>query len=342
MSSYEPIEFFFDDFSEKEKKNFNPNTIKWLATLIKSGSTVKPVARSTASSKWNLVKEKWIKVFKNESSLPGVRIQAIFRSIQNYSGPSDEILHASELLNLSPGEATEELLRIIDDKNLPRIYQNLEDYHTNLARVIENKMSITIIDAFLLEITSGVIKYLSDSSQKNQILEAVHNRVRQITLLLEGLTSNKPSDKPLKKIILISVLTHPQKLKKKISGLTVDDEELKAKLENAEVIKEATEKVSDMILTEVGKQVPAVCELGLKVEIKNLKSAIDNKELISPHDRMIISNNAPEWCATAGFALDLRKNEVITPQGYFVKFWRSDANQIQTESLPVTHIQYGK
>lgn len=339
MSISDSIELFFDEFSDEEY-SFNPHTIEWMAMLIKSGRTLKPVARSTSSPEWNSIKERWIKLFSKKSILPGASARAIFRNIKIYSGPSDEILHASELLTLKPAEATEELFRIIEEKNIPRIYENLDDYQANLARIVENKFSLTIIDAYLIEITPAVVKYISDSSDNDDIIKAIQNRVMQISYLIQGLTMHKSPGRPLKKITLVSVLTVRNKLEDKISNLSNDDEELSAKLKDTNLIKEACKEISDLILIEVGKRVPAVKELGLKVEIKDLKPAIDKKDLIRPHDRMIISNNAPEWCATAGFALDVRRNKIVTPQGYFLKFWRNDAQRIETESLPVTHIQY--
>jgi hypothetical protein len=55
---------------------------------------------------------------------------------------------------------------------------------------------------------------------------------------------------------------------------------------------------------------------------------------------MIIVDQNPEWCATAGFALDVCQNNTLSPQGFFVKFLNVDAFELRDFSSFVAEKRY--
>ena len=94
------------------------------------------------------------------------------------------------------------------------------------------------------------------------------------------------------------------------------------------------------ILKKLGSEVPGLKEQKVTIIIKDLKMAIKDKEIKHPHDRMLIVNHRPEWCATAGFALDRHKDKTVSPQGFFVKFWNEEAFAISDQASHIAEKKY--
>ena len=239
------------------------------------------------------------------------------------------------MLRKTPSQVTLELFQILEHRHTPKLYQTLESYQSNLKNIFENKGKISVVDAYILEITRAIcLKIKEPSTAKDEIVGRIEGRILQVQRLLESIFNVKSENESLKNITFVSVLVDKKKLTNEIDNIvsSIDEEPLKQKLttrlKNPELQMNAAKTIIQYLLDEIDVRIPSIKDNGVRIEVRDLTPAINRKEIDRPHDRMIIANHRPEWCATAGFALSVKKDNILTPQGFFVKFWNSHLKEV--------------
>ena len=334
----EYVEILFGDFSEDEQKKFNAETLAWLANLLKGKQIVLPVREKGKMNDWKGIQAMWIEILKQQNVQKPV-LKAIFRSINTAS--NHDIMIAKDMLVSTPAEATVSVFSILNERNTPKKYQMVDEYQGNLRNIMKNHGKITIIDSYLLETTKAIMKIIVNPDIGTKEMEqSCSNRVNQIKLLLQSFFSTQAPIKGLKILELNSVMTDHKKWKEGISNYTHEKPELESLFHDEEKVSYAHEKVARHILKKLGSEVPGLKEQKVTIIIKDLKMAIKDKEIKHPHDRMLIVNHRPEWCATAGFALDRHKDKTLSPQGFFVKFWNEEAFAISDQASHIAEKKY--
>ena len=334
----EYVEILFDDFSVDEQEKFNGETLAWLANLLKGKQIVVPVREKGKLNDWNDIKAKWVDELKQQNVQKPV-LKAIFRNIKTAS--NHDIMIAKDMLVSTPAEATVSVFSILNERNTPKKYQMVDEYQGNLRNIMKNHGKITIIDSYLLETTKAIMKIIVNPDIGTKEMEqSCSNRVNQIKLLLQSFFSTQAPIKGLKILELNSVMTDHKKWKEGISNYTHEKPELESLFHDEEKVSYAHEKVARHILKKLGSEVPGLKEQKVTIIIKDLKMAIKDKEIKHPHDRMLIVNHRPEWCATAGFALDRHKDKTLSPQGFFVKFWNEEAFAISDQASHIAEKKY--
>lgn len=334
----EYVEILFDDISEGEQSNFDSKTLEWLANLLKAKQIFLPVRQKGKMNDWQVIQAKWVEILK-QKSVPKPVLNAIFRSINTAS--NHDYMIAKDMLANSPSDATLSVFSILNERNTPKKYQKVDEYQGNLRDILRNQGKITIIDSYLLETTKAIMKIIVNPDLGDKEMEqSCSNRVNQIKLFLESFFPTQAPLEGLKILELNSVMTNHMKWKTGVSNYINEKPELESLFRDEEKLSYAHEKVAKHILKKLGSEVPGLSEQKVTIIIKDLNMAIKDKEIKHPHDRMIIVNHRPEWCATAGFALDSHKDKTVSPQGFFVKFWNEEAFAISNQASHIAEKKY--
>lgn len=334
----EYVEILFDDFSEDEQRKFKPETLAWLANLLKAKQIFFPVREKGKMNDWKGIQTKWVEILKQQN-VPKPVLNAIFRSINTAS--NHDFMIAKDMLANTPADATVSVFSILNERNTPKKYQMVDEYQGNLRNIMKNHGKITIIDSYLLETTKAIMKIIVNPNLGDKEMEqSCSNRINQIKLFLQSFFSTQAPVEGLKILELNSVMTNHMKWKEGVSDYTNEKPELESLFCDDEKVSDAHEKVAKYILKKLGSELPGLKEQKVKIVIKDLNMAIKDKEIKHPHDRMIIVNHRPEWCATAGFALDRHKDKTVSPQGFFVKFWNEEAFAISDQATHIAELKY--
>lgn len=331
------VEVLFDDFSENDEKKFKKDTVSWLANLIKSEKFLKPVRAKNALKSWPaFLKDKWCKSL-SVKNVPVVLLEGKLRDL-NPSTSHDSLL-AKDLLESNVSQATITVFSVLNERSKPKRYEYVNDYHKALNTILKNRMKVTIIDSYLLETTAAIIQCISKPKiTDKQLGQLCQKRIEQVKLLLMSFFSQENMIEGLRRIELVSMMIDHKKWSQKRKDAIEKNPESRDWFEDENRKKEASEKVADYILTKLSKEIPGLQKR--TIEIRDLRTAIEEKDIKKPHDRMIIVDQNPEWCATAGFALDVYQNDTLSPQGFFVKFLNVDAFELRDFSSFVADKRY--
>ena len=139
------------------------------------------------------------------------------------------------MLRKTPSQVTLELFQILEHRHTPKLYQTLESYQSNLKNIFENKGKISVVDAYILEITRAIcLKIKEPSTAKDEIVGRIEGRILQVTTsggCWKAYSTLNQKNESLKNITFVSVLVDKKKLTNEIDNIvsSIDEEPLENK-----------------------------------------------------------------------------------------------------------------